>query len=296
MFENSVIKIQNKNFILFKMVYARKNRMRKNLRNNRTLSTKRIFNNKSAKAQASQIWALRKRINRVYQRTKPEFKLLRRDVENRGFGYNSGALYAPSLINSLILPIHVPVAGTGDNERIGNKITIYPVNFFLNIRYMERNNVLNNLSPYITTQLDTDGMILRFVAIQQISASSEVPPIGEIFSNVEIGQGATSQEMMMNMTTPFKNGITTKFKILKDKRINVSKDKPIYAARFKIKPQIKSLRWEDNETYPAGMIWYIMLSAGGELIVKAADAGSQTFTHFNELDTTWRYELTYTDA
>ena len=278
------------------MVYARKNRMRKNLRNNRVLSTKRIFNNKSAKSQASQIWALRKRINRVYQRTKPEFKVLRSEVDNRGFGYNTSSISAPNLVNIYMGTINYPAVGTGDDQRIGNKITMYPVNMFMNIRYMETNNVLNNLSPYITSQLHTDGMILRFIAVQQISAGSDNITANDILSNPEYGVGATSQEMMMNMTMPFKNGITSRFKILKDKRINLSKDKPIYAARFKIKPQIKTLRWEDNETYPAGTIWYIMLSAGGELIGKAADGGSQMFYHYNQLDVTWRYELTYTDA
>lgn len=266
------------------------------MRNNRTLSTKRIFNNKSAKAQASQIWSLRKRINRVYQRTKPEYKVLRTEIDNRGFGFYSNSYVAPSLINSYIGSILYPSVGTGDNERIGNKITIFPVNFFMNIRYMETNNILNNLAPYINTQLPTNGMVLRFVAIQQISASNDAPTITDLFSSVVIGPGTSPQSMMMNMTSPFKNGITTRFKILKDKRINLSADKPIYAARFKVKPQIKSVRWEEDKTYPAGMIWYIMLSAGGELIMKSADPASETFTHYNELDTTWRYELTYTDA
>lgn len=269
---------------------------RKGRRSRRTLSTRNIFSNKGSKAQARQISALKHRINRVYQRTRPEFKVLRSTVDNRGFGYDSTSSAAPSLVNYYMDKIALPELGTADNQRIGNKITIYPVNFFLNVRYMEVNQVLNNLSPYITSQLANEGMMLRFIAIQQIAPSFESPYLDEIINGVQTGGGTMPQQMMMNMTAPFKNGITARYKILKDKRIKVTKDSGVYAARLKIRPQIKTVRWEDNANYPAGLIWIIILTAGGEMLMKQADPGSEQYWHYNELDTTWRYEITYTDA
>lgn len=275
------------------MVYARKNRMRKTLRNNRTLSTRRIFNNKGAKAQAKQIWALRKRINRVYNRTKPEYKLLRVESQNRSFG--AQLLNGPAFLqNHFISSVNVPQPGTGDNQRIGNKLNLFPMNFFMNVRYTENNEIINNVYPYIQQPLNSNGMMLRFVAIQAIAADSVAPTMNDIFQDNLTSEGALSPDLMMMMTMPFKNGITARYKILKDKRISANHDKPLYAARFKVKPQIKTLRWEDGKNYPAGMIFYLIIGAGGD--IRSAVNEDVRYYNYNYLDTTWRYEMTYTDA
>ena len=74
------------------MAYARRSTYRrKGRRGNRTLSTRRIFNNKSAKAQAAQIYALRKSVNRVRRQCKPEVKVqYTQQTDGRVFTYQSG--------------------------------------------------------------------------------------------------------------------------------------------------------------------------------------------------------------
>lgn len=277
------------------MVYARRRRVgrRAGRRGARTLTTRNIFNRKGARAQAAQISALKKRINRVYRRTKPEFKVLRSATENRAFGY--ATTNGPSFLDRYaLLGINLPSEGTADSQRIGNKLSLYPVNFFMNVRYTETNEIISNVYPYIQHPLKTTGMMLRFVAVQAIAAEAAPPTPSDIFQGAYLDDSDSTPDSMMMMTMPFKNGITTKYKILKDKRIRVNQDNPIYAARFKVKPVIKSLRWEAGVSQPAGMIYYIIIGAGGDVTAQSVEG--TTYFNYNYLDTTWRHEITYTDA
>nr|QXN75474.1 MAG: capsid protein [Virus sp.] len=279
------------------MAYARRSTYRrKGRRGNRTLSTRRIFGNKSAKSQAKQINALKKSINRVYRQCKPEYKLVRTGTENRGFGYDSSTSGSPALVNSVIAPIIMPQSGTGDNQRVGNKITISPVTFFLNSQYIHRNQIVGNLYPYSQNPLQSTGLVLRFVAIQSMVPLSATPTMAEIFESDYTATNTLSQDLMMMMTMPFKNGITARFKILKDKRYFINEDKPIFAKRIKVKPAIKSLRWEDGSNYPRGTVFYIMIAAGGEITYADDQTTEKRYYNYNSLDTTWRHEYAYTDA
>lgn len=276
------------------MAYARRSSYRrKGRRGARTLTTRRIFNNKSARAQAAQISALKKRINRVYNRTKPEYKLLRSTTSFKSFGYDTSDPN-DGLTNFTVQALQQPNSGTQDNQRIGNKVKMYPVTFFMNIRYNETNQIIDNVYPYIQQPLNTNGLMMRFVAIQAMAAANEGPTIDSVFQNNYVNPDTPQSDLMMMMTMPFRNGITARYKILKDKRIHVNKDKPLYAARFKIKPQIKTLRWEDGQVQPAGQIYYIILVAGGDYNRVTNENG--TFNNFNSLEATWRYEIPYTDA
>ena len=270
-------------------------RSRKGRRSSRSLSTRRIFNNKGAKAQARQIYALRKSIGRVARQCRPEVKLIRTTNENRAFGYDSTKQGSPNLINSLLAPIVLPLEGTADNQRVGNKITLKNVSFFLNSEYNHTNQIVNNVYPYIQNPLQSKGMVMRFVAVQTLAPVTNVY-LSEIFANDYTAAGAQREDLMMMMTMPFKNGLTARFRILKDKRYYINEDKPILSKRISIKPVIRNLRWEDGMPYPRGMIFYIMITAGGDLTYAPDQTTGTEFYNYNNLDTTWRHELSYTDA
>ena len=81
-----------------------------------TLSTRRIFSRTGARAQANQIYALRKRVNYVYKKTKPERKVAVSGPAS--FSFNSG-------ITGGVYNTYTPLAiakGTANDQRVGDKI------------------------------------------------------------------------------------------------------------------------------------------------------------------------------
>ena len=106
------------------MAYGRKRSSyrRKGRRGNRTLSTRRIFGSKSAKAQAKQIYALRRAVNSVRSQCQPEVKICRSSISNRGLALDSTATPGTTPDSSFTLPL--PIVGNSDSTRIGNKIKL----------------------------------------------------------------------------------------------------------------------------------------------------------------------------
>lgn len=98
------------------MPYYRRNRRRFYRRKRLTLSTRNIYSRTSARSQASQIAALRRRVSKVYRATKPEKKVLNVAPASGYFSSESGGSTYHTFNN---LPVD---KGTEDYQRIGNKI------------------------------------------------------------------------------------------------------------------------------------------------------------------------------
>ena len=112
------------------MAYGyRRTRGRKSTRRgNRTLSTRRIFNNKSARAQAAQINALKRRINRVYRAAKPEVKVVETLRTER--------MMLPNMEDNVVgFDFIKPSLGTADDQRIGSMIHMVQPTLFINGKY-----------------------------------------------------------------------------------------------------------------------------------------------------------------
>ena len=77
----------------------------------RTLSTRNIYSNRSARSQAYQIAALKRRINYVSRQCKPEIKVLTSDLVSDS--YEDATTYGK-------IKVMPPAQGTGENERVGN--------------------------------------------------------------------------------------------------------------------------------------------------------------------------------
>lgn len=99
------------------MPYGRKRYFgKRRFRKSRVLSTKNIYSRTGARSQASQIAALRKRVNRVYKATKPERKVITAVSASGYFSSESGG-------STFHVFNNLPIAkGTADYERVGNKI------------------------------------------------------------------------------------------------------------------------------------------------------------------------------
>ena len=230
-------------FFFIKMVYARRYR-RKNTRRNRTLSTRRIFNNKSAKSQAKQIYALKQRVRRVYNQCKPEVKM------HEPLAYYNRAFQHPGVnlggVQWLFTDIPTPGSGYLDNQRIGSKISLKPLNLFITTQYQEFMNSLKSGWSTTNIPLNSSAIQLRLVVIQSLQASPDLlnqntVNLRQIFEYSALDEAPTdpiSWDYMMRV--PFKTGITSTYKILMDRHITVSKDSPYHSKRLSIKPYIKS--------------------------------------------------------
>ena len=185
------------------MAYARRSTYRrKGRRGHRALSTRRIFNNKSAKAQAKQIYALRRAVNRVRSQCQPEVKICRSSIDNRGLALSSTATPGTVKYSNFTLPL--PSVGNSDSTRIGNKIKLVNPKVFVGLQYRER---ITSAAGYYNSTLATHGIQVRLIAVQAKVPHSAAPALTDILQRVDFdGQ---IQSMMM-MREPFQIGITSR--------------------------------------------------------------------------------------
>nr|QWB14894.1 capsid protein [Cressdnaviricota sp.] len=272
-------------FFLVQMAYGRRSsRRRAGRRGNRNLSTRRIFGNKSAKAQAKQIYALRKSVNRVRRRCQPEVKEIITPQNTV-----KAAAYTEAGINQMYhkLEFPVPVLGTGDNQRIGDKVRLLPTTLFLNGLYREITNSSNGIPLY--NVITSKGCAMRIVAIQNRISANSTPSITSIFDTFDTTTNAVLT--MSNINNPFKKGITTKYMILYDKVFYFNDLKPIKNLKLRIRPRIRSLRWEDDFTYPRGQVFVYVIFGGLQ-----STSNTLNEADYNQVEFTYWMKLPYTDA
>ena len=149
------------------------------MRNNRTLSTRRIFNNKSAKSQAKQIYALRRSINSVRKQCLPEIKVCRSSVNNFPMAFERSG-FVGITNNRFDQPL--PVTGNSDSTRVGNKITLVGPKIFIGLQYQEIKN--STMGLYDST-MRNHGIQLRLIAIQSKVPHSTKPSLSDVLQNVD---------------------------------------------------------------------------------------------------------------
>lgn len=269
------------------MRYARRySRARKGRRGTRSLSAGRVFGNKSAKAQAKQIYALSKRIKSVQRQCRPEVKIVRTSVANRGLALDSTATPGTTPYSQVSIPL--PSIGNSDSTRIGNKVRIMNPKLFMGIQYREVNN---SAAGYYNSTLNNRGIQVRLIAVQAKVPHSSVPQLSDILQNVNFESQINS---MMMMREPFQIGITSRFHILMDKRMTVNADSPTKSYRFSVKPKSRSVVWEDGQSYAKGAIYIFML--GGGFSYKMFESGETELYDSNLADCTFRMSTPFTDA
>lgn len=267
------------------MRYAKRSRIRKSgRRGNRTLSTRRIFNNKSAKAQARQIYALRKSVNRVRRQCRPEVKEIVTPQNTI-----KAASYTSANISQTYFRLDVPSpsTGTGDDQRIGNVVRLLPVTVFLNGLYRTITNSSNGIPLY--NVISSKGCGMRVVAVQSRVASNSVPSIASIFEDFE--SGTNTVLTMANLNTPFRRGITANYIILYDKVFYFNDNKPIQNLKFKVYPKIKHLRWDSEFSRPRGDITYFVMFGGLQ-----STSNELNQADYNQVEFTYWMKVPYTDV
>lgn len=261
---------------------------RKGRRGNRALSTRRIFNNKSARSQAKQIYALKRRINRVYRATKPEVKVLEQGQ------YNALQLL-PGQMTSFSEVFLRPELGTGDDQRTGNVVNLKAATLFLSAKYSMTTRTSSGI-PFYNVVNGSPGAGLRVIAVQTKVARAAAPTLQSVLHNA-ISDSAGGIYSMANLKIPFEDGITTSYHVLLDRVYQFSNNRPIISKRINIRPAMKTYRWDppsgsyDIEyQYPAGAIFVFFIQGGLE-----ASGSDLTTADYTSISMSYTMKLAYTD-
>lgn len=178
----------------------------------RSLSARNIFNNKGAKAQASQINALKRRVSYVYRQCRPEIKISENPVLQFYSPYNDTNPY-------VLYSLDMPNEGYGDNDMTGNAINIQDVHMYLNARVDALTDEATNPTFLIQGGVPVT-MDYRIVLFGLKSSVDQLPPIDD-FLDLSTYDNNYS-EYHMNAIRPFNNGASNVIKIFYDRRFNLS--------------------------------------------------------------------------
>lgn len=196
------------------MVYGRKRRSTRRTyrRSRRALSTRNIFNNKGARSQASQISALKKRINHVYRQCRPETKLKEGSPVVLAVAWDDENPYA-------LYSVDMPDVGTGDSDMTGNVCNIKDVHIYLDaeldMQYTAPNYALYGGVP--------GNLSYRIVAFCTKSLTDNSPDVDDIA--VTIPQTTNPNQYKMNSIRPLNEGVSSKYDILYDRNFSVTQSR-----------------------------------------------------------------------
>lgn len=181
-------------------------------RGNRTLSTRRIFNNKSARAQAGQISALKKRVSYVYRQCRPEIKISENPVIQQYIPYNASNPY-------WLYSIDMPVEGVGDSAMTGNAINIKDVHLYLNAKIDALTSDVNSPTYLIQGGVPIT-MDYRIMLLGLRSSVDTFPSIADFIQISTYNDDYSGYHM--NAIRPLNTGASNVMKIFYDRRFSVS--------------------------------------------------------------------------
>lgn len=256
------------------------------------LSTRNIFAHKGSKAQAKQIYALRKSIKRVARMCKPEVKEIDTEFNNRLLGQYFSGTGTPNTTSDYSSATPMPQSGTGDDGRIGNVIRLYPFKFKFSLQYGETYGTADGSTIWNIPELPSHGMQVRMIVIQTKASINNVPSLGDIFENYP--NSYDNLNTMSNMVQQFKNGITSRFEILYNRVFSVSQDKPMKSKNLVIKPVIRTAQWEEGVQYPRGQMFVYFLQGGAVSRMVVADPNN--FYDYNFTNIMFKMVQPYSDA
>lgn len=191
--------------------YARKRYVRRY--RPRTLSNRNVYGNRSARAQATQIAALRRRINKVYRACKPETKIVH-DGDILDYDFNNSATsktwvaWTPPVIT----------VGADDNQRVGNKV-------YRSDKWKFTATYSNNASS--SSGLHNNETSFGWIRVicgcwKEPKAQYALPTPDSIVHDY----GTTASAYNVNMVQPLANGVTAEHRIFSDKLYKVNLQNP----------------------------------------------------------------------
>nr|QIK03924.1 capsid protein [Tundra vole stool-associated circular virus] len=253
-------------------------RYKRRYRKRSRLSTRNIYMRTSAKSQALQIKALNSKVNAIAKRDRPEIKVLDSGVSEFSFS------------NELITktyntyPQNLPQIGTLDSQRVGNTIRVLNATFHWKVAYS------HEIRQDIPNAEEFDGAQIRFIYLQLKSAyvpNSDIPAETLLDpGNILSTYAQAGPVYNGNVIAPFKNGITEYFRVLKDVKYTLYKDRPQKLITHKIVPKYKNQMIASDTSYMfKNKIYCLVVTSGLQW-----DRSRET------LKVTYQQRLAYTDA
>lgn len=257
--------------------YGRRYTTRRRAR--RTLSNYRIATRTSAKAQSRQIYALKKRVNKIQRLTKPEIVTIQRNSSAIDLLSGQGPVNWITTGTTLIGVIQ-PNLGSIVSNTAGSITSNVPNNFAR----------LNSLRIYgnmqYTSITNTSVPVnLRIVVVQQKASRQSALTFNDVFTS-----GTSGNDNFSAVFGPLQIGLARTCKVLSDKRYCLSYQRPSINIRTNLKYLMNFYRdsnsndsgTESSEAYYKGSIYlyYAIYSQATESI------GSLNLM----------YKLAYTDA
>lgn len=193
--------------------------------------------NKSSRAQAVQIAALKRRVNKVYRACKPEIKTVVGDPEEQLFSNGATAVSAKSYSVPNI------TQGSGSNNRIGDKV-LRCDSFKISLGYT------NNASGGLHSN-EVSGAYVRLVAgiWKEPKNSGSTPTSTSVIRDYsQSGLG-----YRVSCLQPLQDEITAEHRIFYDKVIKVDLNNPLQLV--KIRSPWYTARWDSNGFVVHTWLW-----------------------------------------
>lgn len=224
------------------MTYNRKYRKGYRASRGRKLATRRIFNATSAKAQAAQIYALKKRLSYVAKQNRPEMKVYGGDVGSYSFS-------SSDVTNTYkLFYFDGPSLGTGDNNRVGNFVRSKSLQLCLTGEYY-------NTSDTGYHNSESAGSPIRVIILQRKRADNTAVSPSTILS-ITSGSGASYTQQAI---CPLATGISDRFDVLCDRKYMFTTNRNQLLKKITVKPN--NIRWDDTVGTANGFI-VLIISAG----------------------------------
>lgn len=224
--------------------------------------------NKSATSQALQISRLNNKVNRLAKLNHQEVKQLISNPVTK--------IYTGGLLSDTYTYIEQPAIW---NELQGISYVMRNVNFYFRLIYSPG----KVLEP--GASIGYSGATIRIILFQSMSESlpeADKPSIDQFLAIV----GNTGEKYVAQTMSPLKEGITAKYRVLVDKRYNLSEASPIKNTVLRIKPRYNKLSYVGTNQgkpiegyHPKGFIFGYIVTSG----LTSSDVESMKVTYFSKL-------------
>lgn len=203
----------------------------------RTLSTRNIYNKRSSKSQANQIYSLNKKVNAIARANRPDTHILINDPVTQEFTNSSLATVHKSYSSGL--------TPTGNYARL------------LTFKISGTFEYGDNKESFPGIEVPRAGTI-RLVIWQSLASKSS-GTVQSIENLIDVSNTGAGYEL--NTMRPFKEGVTAYVKILYNKVYSVSAEKPIRPFKVRIN-KLMPMRLETGDSKPRGEIYFGFVTSG----------------------------------
>lgn len=218
------------------MAYRRYYRGKKYFRR-RTLSTRSIYNKRSSKSQANQIYALNKKVNAIARRNRPDTHILTNGPISQEFTNSSLATVHKSYSSGL--------------TPTGNYCRLLDFTISGTFEYGD------NKESFPGIEVPRAGTI-RLVIWQSL-ASKASGSTQSMESLIDISTTGAGYEL--NTMRPFKDGVSGFVRILYDKTYTVSSEYPVRPFKVSVK-KLMPMRLETGDQKPRGEVYFGFVTSG----------------------------------